>query len=780
MDYRADKSRRKTALAIEYAYMVQESFPCAVFWVHASNRTRFEQSYREIADALKLPGRDDPQQNVLQIVEAWLKRVESGTWLMILDNADDSRMFFNPESSDPEAELLRYLPQSPTGTVLVTTRYKRAAAIICEEHLIEVPPMTSSEACALLEKKLNRRIQPMDEYDELLMDLEYLPLAIAQAAAFITYNSIDINEYLRMLRENESSMGRLMTEPFADRRRDRQVPNSVIATWSLSFDQIKREDNNSVEVLSLMSVLDRQRIPQSIVKQAFAFDGLDLTKALGRLKSFYLIVPHKGEVDYDMHRLVQISMRTWLVSSSALQRWQLRALAVLAEAFPVTGFQLWPERWPVCSEYLPHADAVLEYTAQEKVDSLNKLKVLYLTAQYVDDTGNNKDAERRYQETVDLSEAVLGPDNAETLETLDILGATVRSRGRFAEAEAIHRRVMEGLMKVHGPDHPATWACYGNMGNALEAQGKYEEAEAYHQKALEGQSKHYGPDELNHVIQTLSDLSTAIMGRGRVAEAERMRRRVVQRYEEVLGPDHPKTINALHNLGMVLDEQGKLHEAVAVLQLALEGREKVLGPEHPDTLRTVNMLGCSCLQLKRVDDAEPLLRRALEFRERVLGPEHPHTLNSWNNMAVVLKREGRNIEALSMAQRALEGSEKLLGLTHPDTLTTVGIVAGILIELKRYDEAEALDRRALDGCESTLGPEHQGTLLTVHNLAYTLEMEGKLDEAERLARRASTMRQKVLGTGHPYTISSFKTLARILQRLGRKDEADEISRQLYE
>lgn len=606
--------------------MVQESFPCAVFWVHASNRTRFEQSYREIADALKLPGRDDPQQNVLQLVEAWLKRAESGTWLMVLDNADDPRIFFDPESDDAEAELLKYLPQSSNGTVLVTTRYKRAAPVICEENIIEVPPMTSPEACALLEKKLNRQVQPNDKYNELLMDLEYLPLAIAQAAAFITYNSININEYLRIFRENESNMGRLMTEPFADRRRDRQVPNSVIATWSLSFDQIRREDSNAVEVLSLMSVLDRQGIPQSLVTKAFAFDSLDLTKALGRLKSFYLIVPYKDEESYDMHRLVQISTRTWLASSSALQRWQLRALAVLAEAFPVTGFQLRPERWPICSEYLPHADAVLGYITQEKVDSLNKLKILYLTACYVDDTGNDKDAERRYRETVNLGEAVLGPDNADNLETLDILGATVRSQGRFAEAEAIHRRVLDGLMKVRGPDHPATWACYGNLGNALQAQGKCEEAEAYHRKALEGQSKHYGPDELNHVIQTLSDLSTATLGQGRVAEAEKMRRRVVRRYEEVLGPHHPKTINALHNLGMVLDEQGKLHEAVAVLRLALEGRETVLGPEHPDTLRTVNMLGCSYLQLNRVDDAEPYLRRALEFRERVLGPEHPHTL----------------------------------------------------------------------------------------------------------------------------------------------------------
>jgi len=44
-----------------------------VFWVHASNAARFEQSFREIADRVKITGRKDPQANIFKLVYNWLQ-----------------------------------------------------------------------------------------------------------------------------------------------------------------------------------------------------------------------------------------------------------------------------------------------------------------------------------------------------------------------------------------------------------------------------------------------------------------------------------------------------------------------------------------------------------------------------------------------------------------------------------------------------------------------------------------------------------------------------------
>lgn len=83
--------QRKSQLAIEYSYQVRNSSPeIWVFWVHASSKAKIEEGYRRIAEAIRLPGRDDPRVNILQLVRAWLCDESNGRWVMIVDNADDS------------------------------------------------------------------------------------------------------------------------------------------------------------------------------------------------------------------------------------------------------------------------------------------------------------------------------------------------------------------------------------------------------------------------------------------------------------------------------------------------------------------------------------------------------------------------------------------------------------------------------------------------------------------------------------------------------------------
>ena len=61
-----------------------------MFWVHASSKARIEEGYRRIAEATRLPGRDDPKADILQLVRAWLCDESNGRWVTVVDNADDS------------------------------------------------------------------------------------------------------------------------------------------------------------------------------------------------------------------------------------------------------------------------------------------------------------------------------------------------------------------------------------------------------------------------------------------------------------------------------------------------------------------------------------------------------------------------------------------------------------------------------------------------------------------------------------------------------------------
>ena len=68
--------------------------------------------------------------------------------------------------------------------------------------------------------------------------LSSLPLAISQAAAFISENSVTVSEYLEMLVNDEEDLKELLSEHLEDPRRDWSSENSVLRTWKLSFEQI--------------------------------------------------------------------------------------------------------------------------------------------------------------------------------------------------------------------------------------------------------------------------------------------------------------------------------------------------------------------------------------------------------------------------------------------------------------------------------------------------------------------------------------------------------------
>lgn len=165
-----------------------------VFWVHASTTARFEEWYRKIAERVKIPDWDKPEADILQLVSSWLSDEANGRWVMIIDNADDSSVFSNPDDGgslgtdrDRTQSLTEFLPQSPNGNILITSRSRDVAFKLTGSHLdiIKVEPMTQDHALALLNKKLSGQVDAA-EAKELLQILDYMPLAISQAAAYIS------------------------------------------------------------------------------------------------------------------------------------------------------------------------------------------------------------------------------------------------------------------------------------------------------------------------------------------------------------------------------------------------------------------------------------------------------------------------------------------------------------------------------------------------------------------------------------------------------------------
>ncbi|TEA18272.1 hypothetical protein C8034_v011442 [Colletotrichum sidae] len=267
----------KTQIALAYCHWFRKRFSeASVFWVYAASVGRFRQAYNDIAQLCNIPGRDDPTVDVLPLVKEWLEKNHRGKWLLVIDNADDTEVFFHPrtagtnfgiqDEAEPGGDVGRYVPECAQGSVLITSRNKQAAVRLTHgKQPIEVNKMTDDEAGELLRSILEDDTVSDEDVSLLSSKLEHLPLALAQAASYILRESVSIEGYVSLLDQSDFSVVDRLSEPFETVGRDSETPHALTATWMISFNQIERQHPLAGKVLSFISLLDRQSIPNEFL-----------------------------------------------------------------------------------------------------------------------------------------------------------------------------------------------------------------------------------------------------------------------------------------------------------------------------------------------------------------------------------------------------------------------------------------------------------------------------------------------------------------------------------
>ncbi|KAL4984572.1 hypothetical protein BDW68DRAFT_190372 [Aspergillus falconensis] len=583
------------------------------------------------------------------LVYQWLCDLRNGHWLMVLDNADDDTMVFDADDPNSQGPLVKFLPQVAHGLILITSRNRLAAVSLVgnQSNIIDILPMDEEESLALLRIKIPISQQAVEDERALVQALEYIPLAIIQAGSYIASRTtrFTVARYLHLFQESESKQTHLLKQEDAkDLRRDPNIRHSVITTWQLSFEQIRHSHQVATELLALMSMFDRQGIPEYLVREDY--ETLQFEDALAPLISYSLIRSHTEERSFEMHRLVQLSVRVWLDIHKELDQWQEKSRRVIAQILPSGDY----ENWAQCQRLLPHAREVLKPSVQNDADGLNWASISDNCGLYLSWQGAFAEAEAMHRQALGIKKKVLGAEHPSTLASVDNLGLVLRDQGKYEEAEAMHRQALEGSKKVLGAEHPSTLTSVNNLGLVLGVQGKYEEAEAMHRQALETRKKVLGAEH-PITLASFNNLGSVLGVQGKYEEAEAMHRQVLEGFKKMLGAEHPSTLGSVNNLGLVLRDQGKYEEAEVMHRQALEGSKKVLGAEHPSTLTSVDNLGL-----------------ALETRKKVLGAEHPSTLTSVNNLGLVLRKQGKYEELEAMHRQTLERQTSSIGSIFADTV----------------------------------------------------------------------------------------------------------------
>jgi len=337
--------------------------------------------------------------------------------------------------------------------------------------------MTDPEALKLFQTRSGRHQseQPSDEERELLNILDSLPLAIAQAAAYMRLTRASVKYYVEMLKESEVEQSQLLDFEFSDIHRQSDMPNSVMKTWIISMKQIAQENPCAEQILNTVAFLDNQRLPFEVLCAAGgpAFSKREVLEAAGRLVDYSFlqaqIILEDATPTYQEHRLVQLATRQALSKAQRNREFSSYALQIMTDLFP-DGTH---ETWSSCRVYLPHALKSLTWKDTGYIAS----GLLARIGRYHWEEGRSKEAEELEVQVLDLRKSVLGEKHPDTIRAMANLASTWQQQGRSDEAERLKVQVLDLQKSVLGEKHPDTIRAMANLAVTYYIRHHYDEAE---------------------------------------------------------------------------------------------------------------------------------------------------------------------------------------------------------------------------------------------------------------------------------------------------------------
>lgn len=276
----------KTQLAIEYAYQRYDDYQI-IYLISADNTRQIEAAYLKLASLLGIASINQKAEEIIQNVITWLKSLKK--CLLIFDNVNHYD------------EIKPYLPQLNCH-VIITSRHAE-----CGLPGIPVDIFTLDESRQYILKILNNRVIDSEQkIIHLANTMGHLPLALAQASAYIKKNNMDIEKYLELYSKNKSLFLSKSDLPVGDSH----IP--VFVTWDITMKTISASSTLAANLLTACAYLHWVNIPERFL---MLFSEINLNnmqneiyeEAISILSNYSMITMHENTIS--VHCLVQEVIR---------------------------------------------------------------------------------------------------------------------------------------------------------------------------------------------------------------------------------------------------------------------------------------------------------------------------------------------------------------------------------------------------------------------------------------------------------------------------------------
>ncbi|MGE7389590.1 alpha/beta fold hydrolase [Streptomyces sp. NPDC004126] len=590
-------------------------------------------------------------------------------WVLVFDNADDPERLGPRDGQVADGTGWLRRPQSPNGTVLVTSRVRRQQTWGESSAVHHVVPLGEDDGASMLLERTGGLGGTNEQARRLSQQLGGLPLALRHAADVVkavSESQISLDSDIR----DFETFGRTVAArvdaapgqagPDLSELLGREIVEKVCGiAMDLLSSQERAQAASLLKVFACLSIAPvpyRCLLGDPPLSQSPLFPGITPARthaALAGLEEFGLVdfYEREGVAERDLahvltlHPVVHGVLREDREVRDRPADYYGLAVRMVIRATRHRNPDH-PANWPLWAALAPHALEVSracllgDLKLSDRTVRTEALELARLTARYLIATGLLGPA---YDLVLPMVErcASFGfdVDDREILGLRHEQGRIHLDREQLSQAEEVLSRVVLARTRILGENHADTLASRHKLARAINEQ------------------------------------------EGREAEAEEMLRSIVEAENEVRGREHYDTLVVRHTLARTMRALGRHAEAEAEAWQILDiSRRNHWPPSTPEILRVRETLTHALLDQGRATEAEQVIREAL--RDAAQPPDSNMVMRfRYTFVLVLLGIVGRTPEAVNELKALVRDLTRVVAPEHPLLVQARALLQKLLREM---------------------------------------------------------------------------------------------------